>query len=245
MPEEAGTILNSLEKIEKKIFGDLEIFSGVWKKKDKNNKDIFVSVAWSGWGKVSAARAATRIIGISYKESSINFLLFTGVAGAVEEKLRQWDIIVTTSLIQHDMDARPIFEKYEIPALRTKFIIPETKWLNWSIELINNSIKNKLLNEFGRVHSGVIATGDKFVDDVLFANNLKKDIKGLLAVEMEGAAVAQVATQESIPWQIIRVVSDSADQSSEQNFDYFIKKYNNYSANLISAFLDNIEEAPI
>ena len=50
---------------------------------------------------------------------SRNTVIFTGVAGAINSKLKQWDIIIPHKLIQHDMDARPLFKRYEIPALKT------------------------------------------------------------------------------------------------------------------------------
>ena len=84
---------------------------------------IRVTIAWSGWGKVSVARAATRIIGLE-KYSPINLFLFTGVAGGVGTNMNQWDIVLPNALIQHDMDARPIFEKYVIQALKKSALIP-------------------------------------------------------------------------------------------------------------------------
>ena len=66
MPEELGNILSNLLDISKKEYGDLTIFSGTWK--NTLNKEFYITVAWSGWGKVSAARAATRIISLCSQE---------------------------------------------------------------------------------------------------------------------------------------------------------------------------------
>ena len=60
MPEELGQIIENLIDVESSIYGDIEIFSGLWQIEEK--REILVSVAWSGWGKVSAARATTRLI---------------------------------------------------------------------------------------------------------------------------------------------------------------------------------------
>ena len=75
--------------------------------------------------------------------------------------------------------------------------------------------------------------------------NMSKEMKDLSAVEMEGASVAQVAKQEKIPFQIIRVISDEADENSSEDFSKFLVKYNNYSAKLISALIENIDSLPI
>ena len=91
MPEEIGSTLNNLENIETKIYGDLKIYSGDWRFSNSSSKslNIHLSIAWSGWGKVSTARAATRMIGHHFKELKIDVIFFTGVAGAINSKLKQ------------------------------------------------------------------------------------------------------------------------------------------------------------
>ena len=61
---------------------------------------------------------------------------------------------------------------------------------------------------------------------------------------MEGAAVAQVAEQENIPWIILRVISDSADDSAADDFSRFIMKYSACSWYLIDLILSNYELSP-
>ena len=75
--------------------------------------------------------------------------------------------------------------------------------------------------------------------------NMSKEMKDLSAVEMEGGSVAQVAKQEKIPFQIIRVISDEANENSSEDFSKFLIKYNNHSAKLISVLIENIESLPI
>ena len=84
MPEELGQILNNLDQIKESNHGDLTIFSGLWCR--SNEKKIYISAAWSGWGKVSAARATTRVIDSVVNDCKVDFLIFTGVAGAAYEK---------------------------------------------------------------------------------------------------------------------------------------------------------------
>ena len=58
------------------------------------------------------------------------------------------------------------------------------------------------------------------------------------------AAVAQVAVQEKIPWLIIRVISDGADNAAEKNFINFLEKYKKCSWDLINALLKRYLDAP-
>ncbi len=246
MPEEIGSTLDNLNNIKTKTYGDLKIYSGDWCFSDGSSQSpvIYLSIAWSGWGKVSAARAATRLINHKFNELKIDAIFFTGVAGAINSKLKQWDIVIASELIQHDMDARPLFKKYEIPALKTARITSNESISNWTYNSLKKSIKDGSLESFGDLHKGLIATGDKFLSDKNEVENISKDIKDLLAVEMEGASVAQVARQEEIPFQIIRVISDEADESSPEDFSQFLSKYNQHSAKLVSALVENIKSFP-
>ena len=86
MPEELGEITKNLDNLKSKKFGDFEIFTGEWT--NDFNKKILISVAWSGWGKVNAAYAATRIINEAEKKNhKLDLLIFTGVAGAIDKSL--------------------------------------------------------------------------------------------------------------------------------------------------------------
>ena len=247
MPEEVGFTLENLKNIETKTYGDLKIYSGDWCFANSSSKSfkIHLSIAWSGWGKVSAARAATRLISHQFNKVKVDAIFFTGVAGAVNSKLKQWDIIIPYELIQHDMDARPLFKKHEIPALKTVRIKSNKPIYEWTLSTLKNSIKDGSLKNFGNIYEGLIATGDKFISNKKDIENISKEMEDLSAVEMEGASVAQVARQEEIPFQIIRVISDEANENSSEDFSKFITKYNNHSAKLISALIENIETLPI
>jgi len=246
MPEEVGSTLDNLKNIETKLYGDLKIYSGDWRfsKSSFKSLNIHVSIAWSGWGKVSAARAATRLISHQFNKLKIDAIFFTGVAGAINPKLKQWDIIIPFELIQHDMDARPLFKKYEIPALKTIKIKSNESITKWTSSALKNSRKEGSLKNFGNIYEGLIATGDKFISKKSDLGNISKEMEDLLAVEMEGAAVAQVAKQENIPFQIIRVISDQANENSSEEFSKFLIKYNHHSAKLISALIENIDSLP-
>ena len=94
MPEEVGAILDNLKSVKSSKFGDFEMFTGTYTL--KNSKEVAITTAWSGWGKVSAARATTRLLSCVLNKKPIDLLLFTGVAGGVDFKLKQWDIIISS-----------------------------------------------------------------------------------------------------------------------------------------------------
>ena len=244
MPEEIGSTTENLKNLSEKIYGDLKIFSGELYSDQKENSTLLISVAWSGWGKVSAARAATRLISSTFQNQLIDLLIFTGVAGGANLSFNQWDIVIPNELVQHDMDARPLYEKHVIPALKAAKIRSPKNWVKWSTEVLRESISRNEIRPFLKVKNGLVATGDRFIASKIIIETLSKELPGLSAVEMEGAAVAQVAVQEGIPWLIIRVISDGADNSAEKNFIDFLEKYKKYSWDLINVLLKRYLEAP-
>jgi len=193
--------------------------------------DIEVVVVFSRWGKVASATTVTHLI----VEFGITQLYFTGVAGAIHQDLNVGDIVVASSLVQHDLDARPIMKQFEIPLLGETVLYPPKYLLEKSLERVKELECNKtLLNLISpkhqktfsisspRVFVGQIASGDKF-----FANSNEKEallrvLPDVLCVEMEGAAVAQVCFEYDIPFVVIRTISDVANESSPIDFKEFV-----------------------
>jgi len=244
MPEEIGNLVSFLNNIKKIEHGDMKIFSGEIKFDKNKDFKIFLSIAWSGWGKVSAARAATRLISNRYNNKSLDLILFTGVAGSVCQEINQWDIILANKVVQYDIDARPLFQRFFIPVFNKDKLTPNQVWYDWVLETIRNNLKDKSLSYFKNLYSGEIGTGDKFISDKKEVLELKKNLPNLKAVEMEGCSVAQVAEQEGVPWVILRVISDSANESAPGDFNEFLKIYNNLSPNLIKVIIRNYLNSP-
>ena len=236
MPEEVGIILDNLESVKSVEFGDLELYSGKFIL--DNSREILLTIGWSGWGKVSAARATTRLLTSALNSPAIDLIIFTGVAGAVNSKLKMWDIILADSLIQHDMDARPIFDKFVIPALKTKKIIPNMDLIDKIFNQLTKDLNHIKLSKFGNLHKGLIATGDMFISNKTKLQQLSKDISELYAVEMEGAAFAQVAFQEKVNWLVLRIISDEANESASSDFNKFLIEYKLCSFNLIKCLIN-------
>jgi len=170
-------------------------------------------------------------------EFGITELFFTEVAGAVNSGLNISDIVIAGSLVQHDMDARPIMRQFEIPLLGETMLFPSQEMLNRAVENIGELVKDKSLVSLltdkqkkmfslsnPKLHVGQIASGDRF-----FANNADKEklsaiLPEVLCIEMEGAAVAQVCFEYNIPYIVIRTISDEANEDSEVDFKEFVSQ---------------------
>ena len=111
MPDEITAVVESLVEVSTQSLGRREFHAG-------NLQGCAVVVVFSGWGKVAAAATTTQLIA-SYDVTDI---VFSGVAGAVQRGLSIGDVVVGTELIQHDMDASPIFPRYEVPLLGTAML---------------------------------------------------------------------------------------------------------------------------
>ncbi len=240
MKEEIGDSVQNINNLSIKKYGDLEIYSGKLNSKKFNSVEIYLSIVWSGWGKVSSARAATRIIAHEYQAKKIDFLLFTGVAGSVDSNIKQSDILLPEKVMQYDMNAKPLFERFIIPSLNKSEIMVDKNFHKKAFQAICDSKKKGELDFFGKISDGLIGTGDQFVSEKSLVKDLKKDIPELIAVEMEGAAVAQVAEQERIPWLIVRVISDEADKNAHYTFKEFINLYKDYSWLLIEVLINSL-----
>lgn len=197
-------------------------------------------------GKVAAAITTSVLI----NNFNVDAVVFTGVAGAVDEELNIGDIVVSDNLVQHDMDASPIFPKYEIPLLGINSI-EASHTLNQALKrAITNfvaysfakEVSHELKNSFGiktpQVHFGTIVSGDQFVKSTETTNRIRNEIKNAKCVEMEGAAVAQVCHEFKVPFSVIRVISDKADHSAPVDFNKFLELASVYSKGIIHHLLN-------
>lgn len=206
---------------------------------------VEVVLVFSRWGKVAASSTATLLINLF----KIDFLLFTGVAGAVARDLNIGDIVIGTSLYQHDVDARPFFPRFEIPFLKKHIFQPQeihTSKLHTACNIFLNDLpqyinapllKNFLITQ-PKVYLGAIASGDQFISDNTQDSLRLDEGAPVLAVEMEGAAVAQICEEYIIPYAVVRVISDVADHSAHIDFVAFIEEIASlYSAGIVANFM--------
>jgi adenosylhomocysteine nucleosidase len=236
MPEEIDSIIHLLSEESRVTIGMRTYSIG------KLN-GITAVVVFSRWGKVAASITVSTLI----LEFKVTELIFTGVAGAIDPQLRIGDIVLGRRLIQHDMDARPLMEQFEIPLLGKTFFECAADRIEVAAKAIEELLeKNHLhaaigsgeLNKFGirepRLFVGDIASGDKFFSNTRDKDDLLAKIPSVLCVEMEGAAVAQVCYEYDIPYTVIRTISDVADEKSHIDFPAFIKEISSkYSLEIV------------
>jgi len=205
-----------------------------------------VVVVFSRWGKVAAAATVATLI----HEFGIGQLLFTGVAGSVSPNLSVGDVVVGNRLIQHDMDARPLIPRFEIPLLGTSWFHTDTSLTDRAekaaIMLTQPDQLHQWIDEAGlrkygitspQVHVGAIASGDLFVGATHQREMLCNELPEVLCVEMEGAAVAQVCYENRLPFTVIRLISDAANELSHTDFPAFVTSVAGpYSAALMRLF---------
>ena len=168
-----------------------------------------VILAKCGVGKVNAAVATQAMIG-AYQ---VGCIINTGAAGALSRDANIYDIVISDMLVMHDFDTAMLIN---IPGL------PETTYTaDPRLVAIAQEAAAGLKNRGIGVHTGIIATGDRFIHKSADRTALHA-AHHALCVEMEGAAVAQACAMNNTPFVIIRAISDNADEGAKITFETFI-----------------------
>jgi adenosylhomocysteine nucleosidase len=194
-------------------------------------KGIEVILLRSGIGKVNAAMSTAVLLERFQPDAVIN----TGSAGGFDPSLNVGDVVISTEVRHHDVDVTAFGYEYgQVPQLPAAFLADE-KLKNVAI----NSVKE--LKDV-QVVSGLIATGDSFMNDPKRVEAIQDKFQGLQAVEMEAAAIAQVAHQFDTPFVIIRSLSDIAGKESDVSFEQYLEKAALHSANLVMSIVEALRK---
>ena len=225
MPEEIDGIIHLLTDVTQDVYGMRTYYSGF------ANGQKYV-VVFSRWGKVAAATTVTTLI----HEFGVNKVLFIGVAGAIHSSLKVGDVVIGKRFVQHDLDARPLLNKYEIPLLNQSYLLANEDGLEEAKKAVSNVLDvsniHHLISEDNltrfhisnpQLYVGDIASGDQFISNDEVRENIAQELPGVLCVEMEGASVAQVCFEYKVPLTVIRTISDEANENSPIEFPEFIK----------------------
>jgi len=235
MPEEVDSLLHTLQNKRKTIKGMRVYFTGTLYAKK-------VVIVFSRWGKVAAATTATQLI----NDFNLDEIIFTGVAGAIHENLNIGDIVIGNKLFQHDLNASPFYQPFHIPILNIESITTKNTDIlidstNLFLNNYNTYINQKEAKSFNisnpKVIHGDIASGDQFISSKEKIKELNTSLPSVLCVEMEGAAVAQVCYEYKIPFSIIRIISDKANENAEIDFERFSKSIaSNYALGILKNY---------
>ena len=188
-----------------------------------------VVVVLSRIGKVAAATTAALLL----DRFDARALVFTGVAGGLAAGVAVGDAVVATELLQHDLDASPIFPRYEVPLTGCARFAADGAWHEALVRaahaaladpeaLLGSAACRRFPLSAPRGHRGLIVSGDRFVSSAAESNALRAALPDALAVEMEGAAVAQVCHDFGVPCAVVRIISDRADDDAHGDFQRFV-----------------------
>lgn len=189
-------------------------------------------------GKVAAATTTTTLI----EALGARAVIFTGVAGGVGPGVNVGDVVIAQDFVQHDMDASPLFPRYQIPLYDRERFVCDTALTQQLLAATTISLPTLELPHSASIHHGLIASGDRFVSAAQEAQQLHSNLSDAghppLAVEMEGAAVAQVCHDYGIPFAAMRTISDRADDSAHVDFPKFVTEVaSRYALAIIDAFV--------
>ena len=203
---------------EKKIY-DLTFYEATL-----NNQNIILTE--SGIGKTNAARTTQILIDYYKPEAIFNI----GVAGGIAKNLKVGDVIISTSLVQHDFDITAFnHPKGYIPNIGNNIPI-DNKLLNTTKTILDtNNISYK---------EGLIASGDIFCTKESMATKKNTQFNAL-CVEMEGASIAQTAYLSKTPCLVIRSISDCPDNNNKVTYEEFLETSSNKVAQIMYAILTN------
>jgi len=223
MEEEVEYLRPKIENCTVTKEGTIELYSG-------SIDGITIVMIRSGIGKVNAAMATTLLI----RDFHPNCIINTGSAGGLKHDMEVGDIVISSKVFHHDFDLKPIgFQHGEIPGLPIFFDSDQKL-----IAVTESSIK-QIPNI--RYSLGEVGTGEFFVSSEEYVAETKKRFPNVVAIEMEAAAIAQVCHQFSVPFVVIRAISDVADKESPISFDQFVKVAGKKSADMVLAIIHDVK----
>ncbi|HMN93245.1 MAG TPA: 5'-methylthioadenosine/adenosylhomocysteine nucleosidase [Hydrogenophaga sp.] len=234
--DELASVLALMPDEHRQVVGGREFWVG-----HLHGQDVVAVL--SGIGKVAAATTATLLI----QRFGVARVVFTGVAGGLGPQVKVGDVVLARSFLQHDMDASPIFPRHEVPGYGcSRFAADEA--LADALELacermlltLPGQLPQATVEVFGlqapRLHQGLLLSGDRFVATSVESQALQRELPEALAVEMEGAAFAQVCHDFGVPLAVVRTISDRADDLAHVDFPRFLREVaSRYSGAIIEA----------
>ena len=221
MEVEVKELREMMENPQAQTVAGMTFYEGTIKGKD-------VVVVRSGIGKVNAGLCSQILVDRYHVDGIIN----TGIAGSLRNEINIGDIVLSTTAVQHDMDASGFgSEVGEIPQMGIKEFPTDDTLRELAIKCCQQA------NPDIQTFSGRIASGDQFISSKEKKNWIH-DTFDAYCTEMEGAAIAQAAYLNKVPCLIIRAISDKADDSANRDYSVFEAKAVEHSVRLMAAMLE-------
>lgn len=220
MAQEVEQLKNEMEQPEIITVAGMDFYKGVIGGKP-------VVVVRSGIGKVNAGIC----VQILADRFGVDGIVNTGIAGSLQAKINIGDLVLSTDTVQHDMDATGFsYPVGQIPQMDV-FSFPADEKLRQAAKECCAQV-----NPDVAVHEGRVLTGDQFISDKQKKKWLVETFGGY-CTEMEGAAIAQAAYLNQIPFLIVRAISDKADDSANMDYAEFERLAIIHSVNLTRALI--------
>lgn len=215
MEEEITLIKKSLRDFESMDVEYLTVFHGLLETHE-------VYLVKCGIGKVASAAATAILIQTLNVDAVIN----TGSAGGFDPALTVGDVVIADKLLHHDVNVQHFgYELGQVPQMPL-YYESDTKLIERAKKAINDNLSIQ-------VKVGLICSGDSFIGSDEAASEIKQNFKDIAAVEMEGAAIAQVCYLMRVPFVVIRSLSDIAGKTSTVSFENYLKIAGKNSAKLV------------
>lgn len=187
-----------------------------------------VVIVRSGIGKVNAAVCTQILVDVFHITKVIN----TGIAGSLNAGIDIGDVVIATDLVHHDMDAT----NFGYPLGQ----IPQLDVFSFESDKEISEIAAKACLEANpdiHVFRGRIVSGDQFISNKEVKNRITDNFEAY-CTEMEGAAIAQTAYLNKIPFAVIRAISDKSDDSATMDYPTFEAKAAQHSVNLVNKLME-------
>lgn len=225
-------IIGAMEIEVKHLKEQMKVTRVVEKASMEFNEGIYLGkeivVVRSGIGKVNAAMCAQILV----DEFKVDIIINTGIAGGIADQVDIGDLVISTDTLEHDMDATAFgYDVGVIPQMDNSIFTADPE----IVELAARVCKEK--NPDVNTHVGRVVSGDQFISGQEKKQWLKDTFQAYCA-EMEGAAIAHVATLNQVKFVIIRAISDKADNTACEDYPQFEKKAAGHAVNLVNGMLE-------
>ena len=242
-------ITREIAPVEKRLEGSREVTvrGFVFRTGTLNGRQVVVGR--SAAGKVNAALITTVLIG----EFNPSAVLFSGTAGGIDPSLRPGDVVIGTTLAQHDVGllapdgirrrgtrnaVTGEFDPLLVPAPESLLAVARRSAQGLRLRPVRTPDGEE---RAPRIVEGVIVTGDVFVADPASRGELR-DTLGATAVEMEGAAFVQTCRQFRVPCLVIRSITDQADGRAANSYEQFLSIASEHAATLVAAIVAGLKD---